>query len=417
MSRRLLRLVPLVLAFGFAAPAHAQRPLAAPITVDFDAALRSVGFAPNTTDGNGAANAPNGMLDADEMALVAAILANPGLDLRARGGIDHARVRAAWEQALMSARTDVASLTPRWAAAPVITAGYAMLGRTSFEAWQGMSESFGAPLKGAYPLALALDRWLGPTGDADGDGVSNLDEYRAHAAEGRAGYVRAALDASIATRPTTASSAPVPRGRTVVGIVLYQGFEVLDVFGPVEMWGNVPEFQVVLIAQKAGPVRSAQGVEVVATHDFSSAPPLDVMMVPGGIGTRAELQNPAFLDYLRRQHERTQVTASVCTGSVLLAKAGLLRGHAATSNKNFFGWAVDADPQVDWRIKARWVVDGKLITSSGVSAGTDMALGLVSKLLGLDRARALARALEYVWNENPDNDPFALPALPAPVKP
>ena len=139
-------------------------------------------------------------------------------------------------------------------------------------------------------------------------------------------------------------------------------------------------------------------------------------MVPGGVGTRIELLNPVLLDYLRDQDQRTQVTTSVCTGSALLAKAGLLKGHKATSNKNAFSLAVDQDPSVDWIVKARWVDDGKYVTSSGVSAGTDMALGLVAKLYGKARAQALARSLEYEWHEDLTVDPFALKEVPKPTR-
>jgi putative intracellular protease/amidase len=195
----------------------------------------------------------------------------------------------------------------------------------------------------------------------------------------------------------------------VIGVVLYPGFEVLDVFGPVEMWANVPDFQVVMIAEKGGLVRSAQGAQVMADYDFDGAPKLDVMMVPGGVGTRAELENPVFLNFLRRQDKTTEFTTSVCSGSALLAKAGLLKGRKATSNKAFFSLATSQDASVDWRKEARWVEDGKFFTSSGVSAGTDMALGLVARIYGKDQARRLARSLEYQWSEDADNDPFAIP--------
>ncbi|MEQ1693398.1 MAG: DJ-1/PfpI family protein, partial [Gemmatimonas sp.] len=239
--------------------------------------------------------------------------------------------------------------------------------------------------------------------------------YRAQQAGGRAAYVRAVLDPKEKQSVVVAATPPAP-ARKVVGIVLYPGFEVLDVFGPAEMWSYVPEFRVVYVAQKSGPVKSAQGVSIVADFSFETAPPLDIMMVPGGNGTRTELNNPVFLDYITAQHKRTEVTTSVCTGSALLAKAGILRGHKATSNKAFFSLAVDEDPSVEWIIKARWVEDGKLLTSSGVSAGTDMSLGLIAKLYGVSRARGLARSLEYEWHEDPSVDPFALTAMPKPAK-
>lgn len=400
---------------GIASPLVAQ---SAPVVVDFDAAMRGLGFQPNAADANrGASSAPNGILDADELALVSAILATPSLDLSKSGGVTHAAVRAAFVQARASATLDFKALLTTYPTAVDVAAGYAMLGKESFDAYNEMSTGFNAPLKSDYSLALALSKFLSYSGDADGDGISNLAEYTAHKAEGRAGYLRAALNPAIKssaaglTAVATGLTPPAPAKKTL-GVVLYPGFEVLDVFGPVEMWSYVPDFKVVFVAQHAGSVKSANGVSVVADYSFESAPPLDIMMVPGGIGTRTELQNPVFLDYLRARHQRTQVTTSVCTGSVLLAKAGILKGHKATSNKLYFSWAVDEDPSVDWIIKARWVEDGKLLTSSGVSAGTDMALGLVQKLYGVDRARTLAKSLEYEWHEDPTIDPFALKALP-----
>ena len=207
-------------------------------------------------------------------------------------------------------------------------------------------------------------------------------------------------------QPATASS-PQPPTR-VLGVVLYPGFEALDVFGPVEMWGAAPGLKIVTIAEHAGPVRSTQGVEVTADYDFKTAPPLDIMMVPGGIGTFTELKNPAFLDYLRAEDRRTQLTVSVCSGAALLAHAGLLKGRRATTNKLYFTRLTSQEAGVDWVKHARWVVDGKYVTSSGVAAGTDMALDVLARLYGRDQARSLAKAVEYEWNEDADHDPFAI---------
>lgn len=195
--------------------------------------------------------------------------------------------------------------------------------------------------------------------------------------------------------------------RKTVGIVLYPGFEVLDVFGPVEMWSYVPDFRLVYIAEKAGPVKSYQGVEVVAEHGFGDAPVLDIVMVPGGFGTVPELENTRLLDYLRTANATTELTTSVCSGSALLAKAGLLDGLKATTNKRFFSLAATQSDKVDWIVAARWVEDGKFFTSSGVSAGTDMALAVIARSHGVDAARAIAGGVEYIWHEDAGDDPFA----------
>jgi putative intracellular protease/amidase len=391
---------------GASAPAAASAG-----AVDFDAALKGLRFDPAKVDGNlDAKGKANGLLDADEMALVAAVLNDPALDLRATGGVDHGTAAAAFDQALASATVDTQRLAKSYPTSAAVAAGYALLGDGSFKAFNAMIAAFGAPLKGDYGLAAKLDSFFSPSGDADGDGASNSDEYAAFRKAGREAYVRAALDPTVKPAPDQAAVAPPPSAgaRKVVGVVLYPGFEVLDVFGPVEMWANEPDFEVILISESGGEVQSAQGVVVKADHSFGSAPRLDIMMVPGGAGTMSQLENPVLLDFLRSQDRNTSYTTSVCTGSALLAKAGLLKGRRATTNKAYFSLAVGQDPSVEWIKHARWVEDGKLFTSSGVSAGADMALGLVARIYGRDHARALARSLEYQWSEDPDTDPFAI---------
>lgn len=399
------------------APAVSQQSSAV-AAVDFDAALRGLNFNPSTTDGNlDPSSAGNGILDADEMALVAAVLKDSSLDLKAKGGVDHATVAAAFAQAKASATADFQKLVSRYPTSATVGAGYAMLGEASLKSYSAMAGNFGAPMNGDYSLAITVGKLLAHDGDADGDGVSNRAEYLAFIGKGRDAYIKAALSPDVMPDQTqTAQAAKAPMiapGRKIVGVVLYPGFEVLDVFGPVEMWAYVPDFQVIMISQNGGAVKSAQGVSAVADYSFANAPQLDIMMVPGGTGTRTELNNQVFLDFIRKQNENTELTTSVCTGSALLAKAGLLKGHKATSNKNFFSLATQQDPSVDWQGKARWVEDGKFITSSGVSAGTDMALGLVAKLYGKERASLLAHSLEYEWNDDPANDPFAIVYKPA----
>lgn len=192
-----------------------------------------------------------------------------------------------------------------------------------------------------------------------------------------------------------------------IGIVLYPEFEALDVFGPVEMWGNLPDYQVVTVSEHGGAVKSVQGVETNATYSFANAPQFDILMVPGGMGSRAEVHNPAMLEFIRKQNKQSTWTTSVCTGSAILAQAGILKGYKATSNKLAYEFATNQDPDVVWQRNARWVIDGKYVTSSGVSAGTDMALGLVEKLYDRSFAKRIARESEYIWNDNPAIDPFS----------
>jgi putative intracellular protease/amidase len=193
-----------------------------------------------------------------------------------------------------------------------------------------------------------------------------------------------------------------------LGAILYEQFELLDVYGPLEMFGCLaPEVEIVTVAQRRGPVASTPGVATVATHDFSDCPRLDLLLLPGGIGTVRELGNSVLLDFLRKRAPEAEVTMSVCSGSALLAKAGLLDGRAATSNKQFFRLASSQSDRVDWKTAARWVEDGPFATSSGVSAGTDMALAVIAKLYGRERAEEIAALTEYTWHADAARDPFA----------
>jgi transcriptional regulator GlxA family with amidase domain len=193
-----------------------------------------------------------------------------------------------------------------------------------------------------------------------------------------------------------------------LGVVLYPGFELLDVFGPLEAFGNLPGvIEVKMIAAQAGPVVSAQGPRAVADHGFKDAPPLDMLLIPGGIGTRDAIDDRPLLDWLAARSRSAEIVMSVCTGSALLARAGVLDGQRATTNKAFFQWVADQGPKVEWVRQARWVDAGKFVTSSGVSAGIDMALAVVTRLAGRDLAENLARMMEYQWHTDADVDPFA----------
>lgn len=195
--------------------------------------------------------------------------------------------------------------------------------------------------------------------------------------------------------------------RRTLGAVLYNNFELLDLYGPLEMFGSIGvELGIATIAERPGPVASFQGPKTVAEYGFADAPLLDLILLPGGLGTMAELENPAMLEFLRTRSKTAEVTMSVCSGSAILAKAGLLDGRRATSNKMFFMMAASQSDKVEWVPEARWVEDGPFATSSGVSAGTDMALGVIANLYGKDRARQIAEFTEYEWQADPARDPF-----------
>ena len=196
--------------------------------------------------------------------------------------------------------------------------------------------------------------------------------------------------------------------KRTLGVVLFEGFELLDVFGPLEMFGLAADhFEIRLISETGGVVASRQGPKSVCDDSFQSAPAIDVLLVPGGIGTRREVNNPVLLDWLNERSKQAELVASVCTGSALLAKAGVLDGLRATSNKLAFAWASAQSEKVQWQQQARWVEDGKVFSSSGVSAGIDMALAVIAQLVGEQAAEDAANFAEYTWQRDADCDPFA----------
>lgn len=193
-----------------------------------------------------------------------------------------------------------------------------------------------------------------------------------------------------------------------IGVVLFNEFELLDVFGPLEMYGMAPEsFEIHMVAENTGPVASKQGPRSVVEHDFGEERHYDILLVPGGRGTRTEVENPTLLAWLKVQSEATEYVTSVCTGSALLARAGILNGRRATTNKRAFAWTSSQSDKVRWQKEARWVEDGKFFTSSGVSAGMDMSLALIAKILGRETAERIAVWTEYEWHSEAGWDPFA----------
>lgn len=200
-----------------------------------------------------------------------------------------------------------------------------------------------------------------------------------------------------------------------ISVVLFDGFELLDVCGPVELLSHVEGITLDFVGPEAGLVSSAQGLRVECARSFRelSKEPIDILLVPGGPGTRTLVDDAPFLAWLTEAGARARLLASVCTGSALLAAAGLLEGYRATSNKAAFEWARTFGQTVAWQREARWVEDRDRWTSSGVAAGMDMTAALIASLCGPEaRDRALAKA-EYTANTDSDSDPFAaVPPLP-----
>ncbi|MBN7818514.1 DJ-1/PfpI family protein [Bowmanella yangjiangensis] len=186
-----------------------------------------------------------------------------------------------------------------------------------------------------------------------------------------------------------------------IAVVLFDGFELLDVFGPLEMFGQLPDWKIVMVADKPGPVASTQGPCAWAEESLETFVCCDVLMVPGGKGTRTLIDNPDFIRWLKRAALGTEYLISVCTGSALLAKAGLLDSKQATSNRLAFDWVTTQGPKTLWQSDQRWVQDDKVFTSAGVSAGMDMSLAFIAHLYGQEKAQKIADYCEYHWLADP----------------
>ena len=186
-----------------------------------------------------------------------------------------------------------------------------------------------------------------------------------------------------------------------LGIVLFPDAEELDAIGPWEVlafWTrSFPDdgYAVSCLSRAGGLVPLAKGLTVQAHHSFADAPPLDVLLYPGGQGIAPLMQDEGELDWIRKQRAVVPLLTSVCTGSLLFAAAGLLAGRPATSHWASLDMLAGLDPSIDVRRDARFVDDGDLVTAAGVSAGIDMALHLIVRLVGADRARQVRRGIQY----------------------
>jgi transcriptional regulator GlxA family with amidase domain len=186
-----------------------------------------------------------------------------------------------------------------------------------------------------------------------------------------------------------------------IAIVLFPDVEELDAVGPWEVlsyWTrNFPEdgWGVYCVSVDGGPVTCAKGLTVGAHHSMDDMPAPEVLLHPGGMGTRPQLRDPEYLEWVRRQRAAVPLMTSVCTGALVFAAAGLLGGRPATTHWASLELLAELDPTIDVRPDARYVDDGDVITSAGVSAGIDMALHLVRRLASPERARAVRRGIQY----------------------
>lgn len=194
-----------------------------------------------------------------------------------------------------------------------------------------------------------------------------------------------------------------------ISIILYPDFETLDVFGPVEIFGKVPDWKMQFYSRDGGLISNRDGVQI-ATESFNTMPQseIDTLFIPGGTGARTLILEADYINQLKQLAQKSRYVLTVCTGSALLAKSGLLDGKRATSNKLSFEWVKTSSLRTQWIEKARWVTDGKYYTSSGISAGMDMALAFVQDRAGEAVARQIATRIEYRWQQDSQQDEFCL---------
>lgn len=200
--------------------------------------------------------------------------------------------------------------------------------------------------------------------------------------------------------------------RKQVGILVFEDIEVLDFCGPFEVFSvtrlneekrraELSPFNVFLVAEsKEQPVVTTGGMKVLPDHDLDNCPMLDVLVVPGGWGTRKEMNNGRLLAWIADRSRQVETLTSVCTGALLLGKAGLLDGKRATTHWRSLDWMQELFPKTTVEKQLHFVEDGSLFTSAGISAGIDMALKVVSRYFGEAIARATAKHMEYPYPEN-----------------
>ena len=191
-----------------------------------------------------------------------------------------------------------------------------------------------------------------------------------------------------------------------VALLVFDEAEVLDVAGPFEVFSvagrrhGLEPFQVLLVAERRAPVTLRGGFTVVPHHTLAEAPPAEILLVPGGIGTRRELHNPAIIEWIRRAAADAELVLSVCTGSLLLGKAGLLDGLQTATHHAAVDVLREVAPKAVIREGERFLDNGRVISSAGVSAGLDMSLHVVERLLGTELAEETASYMEYHWDRN-----------------
>ncbi len=187
--------------------------------------------------------------------------------------------------------------------------------------------------------------------------------------------------------------------------LLFDDYETLDLMGPVEFLARVPGINLNFVSFNGKAIKSKQGFEV-KTKKLVTLPKNSILLVPGGQGTRALVDDSEFISRLKECVLASKFCLSVCTGSALIARTGVLDGLKATSNKRSLEWVKSCGEAVKWQERARWVRAGKFYTASGVAAGMDMALGFISDHFGKELAQNIANETEYNWQKSAKIDKF-----------
>jgi transcriptional regulator GlxA family with amidase domain len=199
--------------------------------------------------------------------------------------------------------------------------------------------------------------------------------------------------------------------RKQVAILVFEDVEVLDFCGPFEVFSvtrlneerrreESSPFNVFLVGEAKSPIVASGGLKVLPDYDFDSCPPTDILVVPGGWGTRREMNNERLLKWIVDRSKQVETLASVCTGALVLGKAGLLDGKRATTHWRSLDWMQELFPKTTVERNLHFVDEGSLLTSAGISAGIDMSLRIVVRSCGEAVARATAKHMEYPFPES-----------------
>ncbi|MEC6797148.1 DJ-1/PfpI family protein [Photobacterium sp. S4TG1] len=193
-----------------------------------------------------------------------------------------------------------------------------------------------------------------------------------------------------------------------VTVLLFEQFELLDALGPLHMFGLLPEhYQLQIITTNGQHVTSTQGINMQPTLNFNDTIKAGILVIPGGAGVRFAAHNKDILTWLKQVAPQQHIVCSTSTGAALLANAGLLDNSNATTTQKNLDWVSQFGSNIQWQTSARWVRNGNIFTASGCSASIDMSLAIIGYQHGDSLARRIAADTEYLWLNDPNDDPFA----------